>query len=106
MVVLEDVLAVIASSERVCPRPKKWMELFRLLPHKGPTNPAVPLILGGWWDSTPMQKRRRLREHVEWAATHGALDAVSNFLSSLQESDWVHLNEAPSGHFDVDLYKE
>jgi hypothetical protein len=106
VVVLADVLDVIASSERVCPRPQKWSELFRLLPHTCPTSPAVPLILGGWWHSTPMQKRQRLREHVEWAATHGALDVVSNFINSLQESDWVHLNEAPSGRVDIDSYKE
>ena len=106
MVTLADVLAVVNSKGRVCPQPQKWGQLYGLLPGKGPRNPAVPLILGGWWYSTPSRKQERLREHIEWAHKYGALGIVSDFLNSLQESDWVHLDEAPSGRVDVDSFEE
>ena len=100
MVTVTDVLALVESNERICPEPKRWHQLYRLLPQKGRAGPAVPLILGGWWHSTPLQKQERLRGHIEWANKHGVLEAVWNFLISLEESDWIHVNEAPSGHVD------
>jgi hypothetical protein len=106
VITLSDVLAVVESNERVCPNPQKWHQLYRLLPRKGRTTPALPLILGGWWHSTPVQKQERLREHIHWAADHGALGVVADFLGSLKESDWVHLSEAPSGRVHYDSQEE
>jgi DNA-directed RNA polymerase len=106
VVSLADVLLAVESKGRVCPQPRKWHELYQLLPHKTATRPAVPLILGGWWHSTPTQKQQRLREHLDWAAAHGALDVVWDFLNTLQETDWVHQDEAPSGELHLDSDEE
>jgi hypothetical protein len=106
VVTLTDVLTLIESNDRVCPQPQKWYELYRFLPNKRQSHPAVPLILGGWWHSTPAHKQERLREHVEWAAEHGALDSVFRFLSSLREDDGLHLSEAPSGRVSPESYEE
>ena len=34
-----------------------------------------------------------VREHIEWAATHGGLEQVHEFLRSLPEEEWHHLGE-------------
>jgi hypothetical protein len=39
---------------------------------------------------SPIQKRLRLRDHIEWASASGVLAAVHSFLSSLPETDWEH----------------
>ena len=43
---------------------------------------AFPLILGAW-DSPALFKILHVKEHVEWAAQHGALESVSQFLGDL-----------------------
>ena len=55
--------------------------------------PALPLILAAWHDSPAMLKVLRLREHIEWAEQHGALDAIHEFLAALPEEKWHHFGE-------------
>ena len=97
MATLEDVLAEGQKNQRVCPQPQKWNELYQLLPDKrrkgNGWEPALPLILAAWWDTPALLKMLRFREHVEWASRHGALDAVHDFLTTLDETDWHHLGE-------------
>ena len=97
MATLEEVLAEGQKSQRVCPQPQKWNELYQLLPDKrrkgNGWEPALPLILAAWWDTPALLKMLRFREHVEWASRHGALDAVHDFLTTLDETDWHHLGE-------------
>lgn len=106
MVTLTSVLGTVEGNQRVCPQPQKWHRLYQLLPRQGRTSPPVPLILGAWWHTTPAHKQECLREQIEWASAHGVLDVVSAFLNSLQESDWVHLSEAPSGRVDINWSEE
>jgi hypothetical protein len=40
-----------------------------------------------------MLKMLRLAEHIQWAAQHGALSAVSVFLRGLREEDWFHIGD-------------
>ncbi|MGH8195823.1 MAG: GIY-YIG nuclease family protein [Woeseiaceae bacterium] len=82
------------------------MELFKLIPNKHPSRPALPLILAAWHVSTPEDKRRRLREHIKWAGRHGALDTVWKFLDSLREDKWVYLRDARSGFVDVEDFED
>jgi hypothetical protein len=35
----------------------------------------------------------RLAEHIEWAAKHGSLQKVSQFLRELREEDWHHVGD-------------
>ncbi len=40
-----------------------------------------------------MSKMLRLREHIEWAASHGCLEEVNMFLRGLPEDQWHHIGE-------------
>jgi hypothetical protein len=94
---IDQVLAVATENNRVCPQPKKWQQLYELLPNKtrkgAGWEPALPLILAAWWDTPAMSKMLRLREHIEWAAAHGCLEQVHEFMQSLAEEEWHHLGE-------------
>jgi hypothetical protein len=97
MIDIEQVLAEAQKNNRVCPQPKAWQQLFELLPNKSRKGtgwePAVPLILGAWWDTPAMLKMLRLREHIEWAANNDDLESVYDFLKSLPEEQWHHIGE-------------
>lgn len=90
----DDVLAIATKNERVCPMPQAWNRLYDLLPGKSRVGagwePALPLILAAWHDSTATAKGLRFREHIEWAASHGALEIVGRFLAALPENQWLH----------------
>jgi len=97
MATLDEVLAEAQRNRRVCPQPQKRNELYQLLPNKkrrgNGWEPSLPLILAAWWDTPAMQKMLRLREHIEWASKHGALDTVHQFLVTLKEEEWHHVGE-------------
>jgi hypothetical protein len=94
---LEQVLALCRVGGRVCPQPLKWNDLYQLLPgtHRvgGGWEPPAPLILGAWHYTDDAQKAARLKDHIEYAAQHGALDQVAAFLKQLGEADWHHEGE-------------
>lgn len=97
MATVDEALALAQSNGRVCPQPQKWKQLYELLPNRVRADdgwkPALPLILAAWWDTPTISKKIRLNEHIMWAAQHGAIDEVHDFLSSLDESDWHHVGE-------------
>ena len=97
MATLKDAIAEATKNQRICPQPRRWNELYHLLPDRrrqgGRWEPALPLILAAWHDTGALFKSLRLREHLEWAASHGALEQVYSFLLSLPESDWHHYGE-------------
>ncbi len=97
MVSLEQALEEAQKNDRICPQPKKWNELYELLPNrKRKSNgyePALPLILAAWWDTPTMLKTLRLREHIEWASEHGSLDTIYEFMKNLKEEEWFHTGE-------------
>ena len=83
--------------DRVCPNPNEWSHLYNLLPEKrrkgSGWEPSLPLILAAWHDTPALMKMVRLEEHINWASSHGALDAVEDFLRSLKEDQWFHLGQ-------------
>ena len=97
MATLEDALAISQANNRICPQPQPWNELYELLPNRKRVGagwePALPLILAAWWDTPAISKIARLREHLEWAAQHGAIDSVHAFMIGLSEHDWHHFGE-------------
>ena len=97
MVTIDDVIKEIQKNDRVCPQPKRWQELYDLLPNKRRKGtgwePAVPLILAAWWDTPALIKMARLREHIEWAASQEQLDMVYDYLRKLPEHEWHHMND-------------
>ena len=96
-VTLRDTLALCCESGRVCPQPAQWSELYELLPGRRSDGygaiPAAPLVAAAWAETGDMHKVERLREHLEWAERHGALDAVHAYLASLDEAGWHHFGD-------------
>jgi hypothetical protein len=92
-VTLESVLAEVLRNNRVCPMPSIWKKLYDYLPNKTEELPAVPRTSQEWGQLAPLQKRSRLRLHIEWAAAQGVLRQVHKALSTLPESKWHHMGE-------------
>lgn len=94
IITLAQVLIEVEKNGRVCPQPMRWNELYNILPDcrrkGGGWEPALPLILAAW--DTPISlKKLRLREHLEWAESHGCLQQVYDFIVGLSEEDWYHV---------------
>ena len=93
---VESLWAYCSGDGRVIPR--DWDKVYKMLPSKrqlasGGWEPPLPLILAAWHETTPLEKQLRFREHVQWAADHGRLDLLGEYLRALREDDWYHLGE-------------
>jgi hypothetical protein len=95
----DDLWEYCSSNNRAIPH--DWNGLYNMLADKrqkpsGGWEPPVPLILAAWYETTPLQKHLRFREHVEWAAAHNQLDQIGAFLRVLPEEEWYHFGELPT----------
>jgi hypothetical protein len=85
------------ESNRVCPHPPEWHQLYNMLNDtwqkpNGGWEPPLPLILGAFHDSTPLDKQLRFKEHVEWAPTPPHTDyhpIAASTLSSTQSKSKI-----------------
>jgi len=97
MTTLEEAIAEATKNNRVCPMPPLWDKLYKLLPDRKRKGfgwePALPLILAAWHEASGLSKTLRLKEHLEWAESHGAIDQIYAFMVSLSESDWYHFDD-------------
>jgi hypothetical protein len=78
--------------------PKDWNKLYRRLTNKrqlpsGGWEPALPLILAAWHETTPIEKQLRFKEHIEWANNQGQIEDIGIYLRRLGEHDWYHFGE-------------
>lgn len=93
-----NLIAYCRDNNRVCPMPPSWNALWEMLPERKRAGvgwePPAPLILAAWHDTPAMFKAARLAEHIEWAASHGALEPIAAYLKGLPESDWFHVGES------------
>ncbi len=94
---LNDLLEYLKSEGRICPQPQFWNELWEMLPEKHRVGkgwePPLPLILAAWSDTSDLEKIARLKEHIKYAADHGVLENVADFLRRLSFAQWHTLNE-------------
>jgi hypothetical protein len=90
---VDDVMLEARRNNRICPKPLVWQRLYDWLPNKTPQLPQVPATRAEWDQLPPLQKRNRLREHLEWAARHGLLQKVHEGLKALPEERWHHMGE-------------
>lgn len=90
---VEDVLAETRKNNRVCPMPSVWKRLYDALPNKTAELPTVPCTSQEWKETPALQKRTRLRHHIEWAARQGMLAHVYEQLGQLPENKWHHMGE-------------
>lgn len=88
---LDDVLLEARRNNRVCPLPAIWKQVWDYLPNKVTTLSEVPATAAEWARLPPLQKRSRLREHLEWAASQGVLQQVYDALRKLPEDRWHHM---------------
>ncbi len=95
---LDTLWDYCTMKKRVIPCPMAWKELYEMLKDKrqktsGGWEPPLPLILGAWHYSTPIEKQLRFKEHLHWADNKGQLNEVCAFLRSLPEEKWCHFGE-------------
>ncbi len=94
---MSDLLDYVQADERVCPTQEKWRELWEMLPGRiiagAGCYPDPALIYDKWLNSSDEQKQQRLMFHIEYAAEHGALEPVEQYLRGLREKDWLHKGE-------------
>lgn len=92
-----QLVEYVKANNRACPQPRAWNEVWEMLPGRrrvgGGWEPALPLILAAWWETSGMQKHVRLLEHLEWADKHGCIEGVDTYLRALPESDWHHFGD-------------
>ena len=93
---LDEVINDASMDGRICAQPRFWTELWELLLDRRQIGarwePPLPLILAAWWDASDLAKQLRFRLHICWAAEHGALDAVDQYLCRLSPADWYMEN--------------
>ncbi|HZY17955.1 MAG TPA: hypothetical protein VFE82_05695 [Ramlibacter sp.] len=96
-VTLDDVMVLARRNNRACPVPAQWAAFHRLLPTQalqGRVLVAPPPLQNAEWPATsPISKRLRLRDQIEWAARTGALQVAHDFLAALPEDQWHHLGQ-------------
>ena len=95
---IEEVLSYCKSNDRVCPMPNYWNDLFKKLKNtkqisSGGWEPGLPLILAVWYDASAMAKQIRLTEHIQWADKENQLNEIFEYLKSLKEENWFHIND-------------
>lgn len=94
MATIEEARFEATKNQRVCPNPSRWNHLYSLLPNTARKGngwePALPLIVAAWHESSDSMKASRLNEHLEWAEKHDQLDKVYAYLVSLPEDEWHH----------------
>jgi hypothetical protein len=97
MVNVEQIWPECQKNKRVCPQPQNWQKLYELLPNKkrqgNEWEPPLPLILAAWWETPVISKTMRFREHIEWAEAHGCLEQIAEYLKSLSEDEWYHIDD-------------
>ena len=98
MMSIEEVVAESSKDGRVCPQPRQWNKLWKLLPNRrrakhGGWEPPLPLILAMWTEATDEEKRERFETHIRWAHEHDALDRIAKYLDRLDSTDWFRENE-------------
>jgi hypothetical protein len=87
-----NLIAYARANKRICPMPDRWHTLWEMLPKEktmGVVLPSLPLILGGR-SASNAEKKKLFELHLRWANTHGALDAVDEYVRGLPEEDWHH----------------
>ena len=83
---LEALKEFIGRKGYVCPEPRSWDQLHRMLGRDAP----VPAILSAWYVAPPISKAQILDSQLRWAEEHGQLEEADRFLRGLRDRDWLH----------------
>ena len=96
METFETLWQYCTSNERVIP--KDWNLVYQMLKNKkqntdGSWTPSLPLILGAWHITMPIEKQLRFQEHIKWAEENNQIEEVGQYLRLLKENQWYHWGE-------------
>ena len=80
METFETLWEYCTANERVIP--KDWNLVYQMLNNKkqnvdGGWTPSLPLILGAWHITTPIEKQLRFQEHIKWAEENNQIEEVT-----------------------------
>jgi hypothetical protein len=93
-----DVVMVEArKNNRVCPRPRRWAELFGLFAQwvdDGADLPSPPLTGDSWARTPALAKRMAFRAQIEWSEKAGCIDKLFDYVKALPEDEWFHMGES------------
>ena len=84
--------------KRICPNPMTWKEIFYRLTNYAQSHPCTPasppklLILSGWTYTNDVEKMRRWKETIEWAAKNGC----SEIVIGIPDQDYYFVEEPTS----------
>lgn len=88
---VQVVMVEARRLNRVAPCAPEWERLHAVLKSADRGEPPPPFTGAEASDVPPLVQRMRIRDQVEWAARHGLLQRLFEFLQSLPESRWVHM---------------
>ena len=87
-----------ATSQRICPNPSRWNDVFKQLVDYAethpcsPSRPPAPSILAGWAYSNDTEKMRRWGETVDWAFANGCVSIVEG----ISDQDYYQVEKPTS----------
>ena len=94
---VEQLITYCKDRNRVCPQPQFWNEMWNKLKDKKQIGagwePPLPLILAAWYEASASSKQYRLVQHLNWADKHGQLKEIADYLISLTEEQWFHIDD-------------
>jgi hypothetical protein len=101
METLDSIKEYCSENNRAVPMPQQWNHLFGMLKNKrrrpsGGWEPSLPLILGAWEHSMPIEKVLRFHDHLAWADKQGQIEEIGEYLRSLTEDQWAHYGDLPT----------
>jgi hypothetical protein len=74
----DELMVEARKNNRVCPKPRRWAELFAQF---------------GQWVPDTVAKRMAFRDHIEWCEKHDCLPQLLQSLKLLEEDDWHHMGD-------------
>jgi hypothetical protein len=87
----QDLINYVSSEDRVCPMPKKWAAIFKIICDDLPPNKLNPLILAAWYEASDSEKLDRLIEQIEFAFSlkNEKSEKFAEAIYALDDSDWI-----------------
>ena len=85
----------LVKDEKICPYPAIWYYFWEFISHKleSPEEAPTPYVLSGWYSTDGKEKILRFWEQIEWSASNNVLQFAYDFLSILDEDNWLHTSD-------------
>ncbi len=95
---LDDLIGDLRARHVVCPKPRKWAAVHRILTNGNRINLEIPnpLILAAW-GSSDAAKSYRFSEHLKIASELGVLSRVIDYLNNCNQDDFLYSEGAKRG---------